>query len=387
MDINKFKSQIATAVPVVIDGQIFVACEIATTQDDNDGGVNRRWNVFLTEPDDRTETGQCGYLGQWFDGRFSFWRVGTVGRVILNKGQVQFPEPAPVEKIKLVVVDEHTLAFISPQSPGMGQVLRASVLKGSPYPELGSFPIAFSNVRLASELDFVEYRVDFTGYKNRPNEYEFDGSIPCDHCPLDKKGVYGVPGGSVAGCEGSKCGEARENMLIDADNHAMLLRGVWVDGNAGLRVVKDHPEAAAIDAAFVQFPAFEARTFRVDDEVLYSPGHIGFDMDTQNQFGVVSSVEGTYPTQRVWVRFKGPNGELTPTARLIKRNTVFFEVESQPDGQGRQRFFLYWPADNVGPSVNLCGIRAQIFNANLEEHLDRARLDGNIVLDWADRWF
>ncbi len=328
MDINKFNDQIKRAVPVNIDDKIFFACEIATTQDDNAGGVSRKWNVFLTEPDERTETGQCGYLGQWFDGMFSFWRVGTVGRVILNKDQVIFSEPASVEKIKLVVVDEHTLAFISPQSPGIAQVLRASVLKGSPYPELGSFPIAFSNVRLASELDFLEYRVDFTGYKNHPDEYEFDTSIPCDHCPLENKGVYGVPGGSVAGCEGSKCGEARENMVIESDNRERLLSGVWVDGDVGLRVVKDHPEAAAIDAAFVQFPAFEARTFRVGDEVLYSPGHIGFDMDTQNQFGVVSSVEGTYPTQLVWVRFKGPNGELTPTTRLIKRNTVFFEVET-----------------------------------------------------------
>lgn len=30
----------------------------------------------------------------------------------------------------------------------------------------------------------------------------------CQYCPLEKKGVYGVPGGSVAGCEGCKCDEA-----------------------------------------------------------------------------------------------------------------------------------------------------------------------------------
>lgn len=33
----------------------------------------------------------------------------------------------------------------------------------------------------------------------------------CDFCPLEKKGVYSVPGGSVAGCEGSRCDVAGEN--------------------------------------------------------------------------------------------------------------------------------------------------------------------------------
>jgi hypothetical protein len=33
----------------------------------------------------------------------------------------------------------------------------------------------------------------------------------CEYCPLDKKGVYGVPGGFMAGCEGSKCDDARDN--------------------------------------------------------------------------------------------------------------------------------------------------------------------------------
>lgn len=35
----------------------------------------------------------------------------------------------------------------------------------------------------------------------------------CKFCPLENKGVYSVPGGFVAGCEGSKCEEAYENYL------------------------------------------------------------------------------------------------------------------------------------------------------------------------------
>lgn len=39
------------------------------------------------------------------------------------------------------------------------------------------------------------------------------GDDLCKYCPLDKKGVYGVDGGYMAGCEGSRCEEAYENYL------------------------------------------------------------------------------------------------------------------------------------------------------------------------------
>lgn len=35
----------------------------------------------------------------------------------------------------------------------------------------------------------------------------------CNYCPLDIRGVYSVPGGFVAGCEGSRCTQAYENYL------------------------------------------------------------------------------------------------------------------------------------------------------------------------------
>ena len=37
------------------------------------------------------------------------------------------------------------------------------------------------------------------------------GDELCKYCPLEKKGVYSVPGGFVAGCEGSRCEYAAEN--------------------------------------------------------------------------------------------------------------------------------------------------------------------------------
>lgn len=39
------------------------------------------------------------------------------------------------------------------------------------------------------------------------------GDELCKYCPLENKGVYSVPGGFVAGCEGSKCENAYENYL------------------------------------------------------------------------------------------------------------------------------------------------------------------------------
>jgi hypothetical protein len=43
----------------------------------------------------------------------------------------------------------------------------------------------------------------------------------CQFCPLENKGVCSVPGGFVAGCEGSRCEEAYENYLetLENENH------------------------------------------------------------------------------------------------------------------------------------------------------------------------
>jgi hypothetical protein len=39
------------------------------------------------------------------------------------------------------------------------------------------------------------------------------GDDLCNYCPLEKKGVYSVPGGYFAGCEGIRCKEAYESYL------------------------------------------------------------------------------------------------------------------------------------------------------------------------------
>lgn len=39
------------------------------------------------------------------------------------------------------------------------------------------------------------------------------GDDLCKYCPLEKKGVYGVNGGYMAGCEGSRCDDAYDNYL------------------------------------------------------------------------------------------------------------------------------------------------------------------------------
>lgn len=39
------------------------------------------------------------------------------------------------------------------------------------------------------------------------------GETLCKYCTLEKKGVYGVDGGYMAGCEGSRCDDAYENYL------------------------------------------------------------------------------------------------------------------------------------------------------------------------------
>jgi len=73
------------------------------------------------------------------------------------------------DKLELIVIDEHTLAYRKPNSDS-AQILHASILKGSPNNNnSGSIYIGSLNkVRLATEQDFDSFRVVFDGYKNDP---------------------------------------------------------------------------------------------------------------------------------------------------------------------------------------------------------------------------
>ena len=80
------------------------------------------------------------------------------------------------ERTKLVVADEHTLGYITPNSNIVG-ILHASVLKGAtsscPLSSLNPMPAyMFKKIRLATEKDFDDFRVSFVGFNNE-KEYEF----------------------------------------------------------------------------------------------------------------------------------------------------------------------------------------------------------------------
>jgi len=80
-------------------------------------------------------------------------------------------------KTKLVVYNEHTLGYISPELPNYVSVLHASVLRGASS-GLWPSPILISSkdtVRLAKKEDFDTYRVVFDGFAN-DREYEFNNN-------------------------------------------------------------------------------------------------------------------------------------------------------------------------------------------------------------------
>jgi len=74
------------------------------------------------------------------------------------------------DKIKLIVIDEHTLAYSI--SDSMAGILRTSVLKGSNFNEYDNVSLDGHKVRLASEKDFDNFRVSFKGFDNK-EEYEY----------------------------------------------------------------------------------------------------------------------------------------------------------------------------------------------------------------------
>ena len=89
-------------------------------------------------------------------------------------------EPGGMTRIKLVVINEHTLGYIQPETPTMYCTFRASLLKGATF-EMNPGPksiLPSDNVRLATPKDFADYRVSFKGYEGN-DEYEYDKGTPC----------------------------------------------------------------------------------------------------------------------------------------------------------------------------------------------------------------
>lgn len=76
------------------------------------------------------------------------------------------------EKIRLVVVDEHTLGYIFPETPASVSILRSMITKGAPFSlHDDAISAVGRKVRLATKRDFEEYRHCSKGYFNT-DEYE-----------------------------------------------------------------------------------------------------------------------------------------------------------------------------------------------------------------------
>lgn len=83
-------------------------------------------------------------------------------------------------KIKLVVFKEHTFGYIHLELPDYVQVLHSSILEGATfdlYPD-SKLINDKSNVRLATEKDFEEFRIDSMQYQNDlVYDYEYNTPI------------------------------------------------------------------------------------------------------------------------------------------------------------------------------------------------------------------
>jgi len=78
-----------------------------------------------------------------------------------------------MERIKLVVFNEHTLGYILPEQPERVCILHTSILKGSYLSDRSVIYVSDGTVRLASEKDFNDFRVMMNGFNNLPEIYEF----------------------------------------------------------------------------------------------------------------------------------------------------------------------------------------------------------------------
>ena len=78
-----------------------------------------------------------------------------------------------MERIKLVVYNEHTLGYILPEQPERVCILHTSILKGSYLSNSSTIYVSDGTVRLASEQDFHSFIVSFEGYDKLTEIYEY----------------------------------------------------------------------------------------------------------------------------------------------------------------------------------------------------------------------
>lgn len=180
-----------------------------------------------------------------------------------------------MDKIKLVVVDEHTLAFIDPQSPGIAHVIRASVLKGSPHAKFGSFHHDGKVVRYAGQSDFDDFGVDFTEYKNRPNEYAFmDEPDVIGMASDDAPGFVVITTGDDVDRIDDLFGPSESNATeVTPDDVVAAIHGGGKIGllplypmpkrMPGVRQTIEYPNDVTFDAVYSQFPG--GQILRVTD--------------------------------------------------------------------------------------------------------------------------
>lgn len=80
-----------------------------------------------------------------------------------------------MERTKLVVFKEHTLGYILPELPDYVQILEASILRGATFRMFPDSDVINnpSDVRLATEQDFEDYRCQFSEVYRDENKYEY----------------------------------------------------------------------------------------------------------------------------------------------------------------------------------------------------------------------
>lgn len=61
----------------------------------------------------------------------------------------------------------------------------------------------------------------------------------------------------------------------------------------------------------------------------------------------------------------------------MSKPEVVYLVVSEPDGWNRRKFWALWP-DWIGPTRETWGVRGQIFNAVLSEHVGKECLDRSL---------
>lgn len=248
------------AVPVKVEGVLYVAQGAKVCVTDKIYGVSDRWNLYSATPDPRTNQGEVGYLLKWADtGAFTFWLVSDTTRSVLSASSVVFIKPDP---------DDNTPGP-DDNTPGPGNTIETLVPiededEGDEMP--GVTPgVTLSITKTGPEVDLVTELFDKEPGNARPVSGKDVASLGGKFHLAINQVLNGEPDEQFPTLKVEYIRTGTGTFENRPDDRERLLSGSWVDTSV------KYPNNVTFDQVYEKYP--DGQILRVSEYLVNDTWH------------------------------------------------------------------------------------------------------------------